>query len=35
MPIPPKGVNLNVPMSPLLKRVLANPTSSGDPVVYK
>ena len=33
--IPPKGVNLNVPMSPLLKRVLANPTSSGDPAVYK
>ncbi len=33
--IPPKGVNLNVPMSPLLKRVLANPTSNGDPAVYK
>ena len=34
-PVPPKGVNLNVPMSPLLKRVLANPTSNGDPAVYK
>src|SRR5689334_7842599 len=34
-PIPPKGVTLNVPMSPLLKKVLANPTDSGDPAVYK
>ncbi|CAG0960554.1 Glutamate/aspartate import solute-binding protein [Burkholderiales bacterium] len=34
-PIPPKGITLNVPMSPLLKRVLANPTSNGDPSVYK
>jgi glutamate/aspartate transport system substrate-binding protein len=34
-PIPPKGINLNVPMSPLLKKVLANPTSSGDAAMYK
>ena len=34
-PIPPKGITLNVPMSPLLKKTLANPTDSGDPAVYK
>jgi len=34
-PIPPKGLNLNVPMSAGLKKVLANPTDSGDPAVYK
>ena len=34
-PIPPKGITLNVPMSPQLKKVLANPTSSGDPAEYK
>jgi glutamate/aspartate transport system substrate-binding protein len=34
-PIPPRGVTLNVPMSPLLKKVLASPTDSGDPAVYK
>jgi glutamate/aspartate transport system substrate-binding protein len=34
-PIPPKGVTLNVPMSPLLKKTLASPTSNGDPAVYK
>lgn len=34
-PVPPKGINLNVPMSPQLARVLANPTSNGDPSVYK
>jgi glutamate/aspartate transport system substrate-binding protein len=34
-PIPPKGVNLNVPMSDLLKKVIANPTDSGDPAAYK
>src|SRR5579859_7702137 len=30
-PIPPKGINLNVPMSEQLKKVFAKPTSSGDP----
>jgi len=34
-PIPPKNVNLNVPMSAELKKVFANPTDSGDPAVYK
>jgi glutamate/aspartate transport system substrate-binding protein len=33
-PIPPKGVNLNVPMSPAFKKVVANPTDSGDPASY-
>jgi len=34
-PIPPKNVNLNLPMSAQFKKVLANPTSSGDPNDYK
>jgi glutamate/aspartate transport system substrate-binding protein len=33
-PIPPKGVNLNVPMSDQLKAVIAKPTDSGDPAAY-
>src|SRR5436190_3193002 len=33
-PIPPKGINLNVPMSDAFKKVIANPTDSGDPAVY-
>jgi len=33
-PIPPKGINLNVPMSAAFKKVIANPTDSGDPAVY-
>lgn len=33
-PVPPKGVNLNVPMSAEFKRVVANPTDSGDPAMY-
>jgi glutamate/aspartate transport system substrate-binding protein len=33
-PIPPKGLNLNVPMSDAFKKVIANPTDSGDPAVY-
>jgi glutamate/aspartate transport system substrate-binding protein len=33
-PIPPKGVNLNVPMSASFKKVVANPTDSGDPAMY-
>ncbi|MFC5476535.1 amino acid ABC transporter substrate-binding protein [Paraherbaspirillum soli] len=32
--IPPKGINLNVPMSAELKKAFANPTDSGDPAVY-
>jgi glutamate/aspartate transport system substrate-binding protein len=34
-PIPPKNINLNVPMSDALKKVFANPTDSGDPATYK
>jgi glutamate/aspartate transport system substrate-binding protein len=34
-PIPPKGVNLNLPMSEAFKKVVANPTSSGDPKDYQ
>lgn len=34
-PIPPRGVTLNVPISPQFKRVIANPTDSGDPKDYQ
>ncbi len=34
-PIPPRGINLNVPMSEQLKRVFAKPTHSGDANDYK
>ena len=34
-PIPPKNINLNVPMSDQLKHVIASPTDSGDPAAYK
>jgi glutamate/aspartate transport system substrate-binding protein len=34
-PIPPKGINLNVPMSAQFKKVVANPTDSGDPKDYQ
>jgi glutamate/aspartate transport system substrate-binding protein len=34
-PVPPKGINLNVPMSDVFKRVVAKPTDSGDPNDYK
>ncbi len=33
-PIPPKGVNLNVPMGPSLKAVMLKPTDSGEPSAY-
>jgi glutamate/aspartate transport system substrate-binding protein len=33
-PIPPKNINLNVAMSDVLKKVIANPTDSGDPKDY-
>jgi glutamate/aspartate transport system substrate-binding protein len=33
-PVPPKGINLNVPMSEAFKKVIKNPTSSGDPKDY-
>jgi glutamate/aspartate transport system substrate-binding protein len=34
-PIPPKGINLNLPMSDAMKKVVAKPTDSGDPAAYK
>jgi glutamate/aspartate transport system substrate-binding protein len=34
-PVPPKGINLNLPMGAAFKKVVANPTSSGDPKVYE
>jgi len=33
-PIPPRNITLNVPMSPAFKKVLAQPTDSGDPSSY-
>jgi glutamate/aspartate transport system substrate-binding protein len=34
-PIPPKGVNLNWPMSDQLKKIIAKPTDSGEPSAYQ
>ena len=34
-PVPPKGINYNVPMSPQFKNLIASPTDSGDPAAYK
>jgi glutamate/aspartate transport system substrate-binding protein len=34
-PVPPKSINLNVPMSEPFKKVIKNPTDSGDPAAYK
>jgi glutamate/aspartate transport system substrate-binding protein len=34
-PIPPKGLNLNIPMSDAMKKLVAKPTDSGDPAAYK
>ena len=34
-PIPPKGVNLNLPMGASFKKVVAKPTDSGDPKDYQ
>lgn len=34
-PVPPKGVNYNVPISAQFKAVIAKPTDSGDPNAYK
>ena len=33
-PVPPKNINLNVAMSDVLKKAIANPTDSGDPKDY-
>ncbi|MSQ57173.1 MAG: amino acid ABC transporter substrate-binding protein [Limnohabitans sp.] len=34
-PIPPKNINLNIPMASNLKKVIAKPTDSPDPKVYE
>lgn len=34
-PIPPRGVNLELPMGPTLRRVIAQPTDSPDPERYR
>jgi glutamate/aspartate transport system substrate-binding protein len=34
-PVPPKNINLKVPMSAELKKIIANPTDSGDPKAYE
>jgi len=34
-PVPPKNVNLNVPMSEPFRKVIKNPTDSGDPKDYQ
>ncbi len=34
-PVPPKGINLNLPMGAPFKKVVAKPTDSGDPKVYE
>jgi glutamate/aspartate transport system substrate-binding protein len=34
-PVPPKNINLSLPMSAAFKKVVANPTSSGDPKDYQ
>ena len=33
-PIPPRNINLNIPMSPQFKKVVEQPTDSGDPKDY-
>jgi glutamate/aspartate transport system substrate-binding protein len=34
-PVPPKNINLSLPMGAAFKKVVANPTSSGDPKAYE
>jgi len=34
-PIPPKNINMNIPMSANLKKVIAKPTDSPDPAAYQ
>jgi len=34
-PVPPKGINLNLPMGAAMKKVVAHPTDSGDPKDYQ
>ena len=34
-PVPPKGINYNVPMTQQFKNLIAKPSDSGDPTAYK
>jgi hypothetical protein len=34
-PIPPRGMNLQLPMHPAMRRVVDKPTDSPDPAVYR
>jgi glutamate/aspartate transport system substrate-binding protein len=34
-PIPPNGINLRMPMNPVMQRVIAQPTDSPDPEAYR
>ena len=34
-PVPPKNINLALPMPAAFKKVVAKPTDSGDPKVYE
>jgi glutamate/aspartate transport system substrate-binding protein len=34
-PIPPKGINMHLPMTDVFKKVVAHPTDSGDPKAYE
>ena len=34
-PIPPKGINLNMPLSAIMANLFANPSDSPDPAAYK
>jgi glutamate/aspartate transport system substrate-binding protein len=34
-PVPPKNINLNMPMSAALKRAIAKPTDSPEPKDYE
>ena len=34
-PIPPKGINMHLPMPAVFKKVVAKPTDSGDPKAYE
>jgi glutamate/aspartate transport system substrate-binding protein len=33
-PIPPRNINLNVPLTPAIRKMLSNPTDSADPAAY-
>ena len=34
-PIPPRGMNLQLPMHPAMRKVVEHPTDSGDPAMYR